>query len=70
MKKLTLLGAVAFLFYGTTVTAQSSTATTNSTGGVQFLGFNGGGGGGPKDLDIRNNFNRPINMFTNGIQRV
>jgi hypothetical protein len=70
MKKLILLGAVASLLYGTTVSAQSSFATTNSLIPPQFLGFNGTGPGGAKTLQIRNNYNLPIEMYTNGIQRM
>lgn len=70
MKKITLLGAVVFLLYGTTAFGQSSFATTNSLIPPQFLGFNGTGPGGPKTLEIRNNYNLPITMFTNGVQRM
>ena len=69
MKKLILLGAVAFLLYGTTSFAQTSTLGNGAIFGVQFLGFDGTGAPA-KDLEIRNDFNRPINMYTNGIQRM
>lgn len=68
MKKITLLGAVAFLLLGTTSYAQVTTAGNNSIPPPQFVGFNGIG---PiKDLQIRNDFNRPITFHTNGVQRM
>jgi hypothetical protein len=70
MKKLILLGSLAFFLFGTACFGQSSSATNNSTGATQFLGFNGIGGGGPKILELRNNYNLPINMFTNASHRI
>jgi hypothetical protein len=71
MKKSILLGSVAFLFYGTTVNAQVTTPTNVSpVGGTPFVGWSGAGPGGPRDLDVRNNYNRPVNFFTNGVQRM
>ncbi len=68
MKKKLLLGAVASLLLGTTSYAQVSTATTNSLNQLQFVGFNGTGPGLAKDLEIRNNYNRPITFHTNGTE--
>jgi hypothetical protein len=59
------LGAIAFLFLGTTSFAQVSTPTNISPPGAPFVGWNGTGV--PRDLEIRNDFNRPITMYTNGI---
>jgi hypothetical protein len=61
-----ILSAAALLLFGATSYAQVSTPTNVSPPGTPFVGWNGAGV--PRDLDIRNNFNRPINMYTNGIQ--
>lgn len=69
MKKVTLLSTVALFLFGTTSFAQVSTPNNLSLNANQFVGFNGGGGFGPQPLQIRNDFNQPITMHTNGIQR-
>ena len=66
MKKLIFIGAVASLFLGTTIQAQVSNPTNLSTFGNPFVGFNGAGPFGPQDLQIRNDFNRPVTLHTNG----
>ncbi|TNE52715.1 MAG: hypothetical protein EP338_14575, partial [Bacteroidetes bacterium] len=68
MKKSILLSSVASLLLGTISFGQVTSAGNNSIVPPQFLGFNGVGP--VKNLDIRNNFNRPINFFTNNLQRI
>lgn len=70
MKKSILLCFLAFLFYGKTALTQVTQLNNISPSGTPFLGWNGTGIGGPRDLDIRNNYNRTINFFTNGFQRM
>lgn len=67
MKKVILLSSVAFLFYGTTVFGQGGNIGNNSSSGG-FLGFNGIGLSQP--LQVRNDFNQPINFFTGNTQRM
>jgi len=65
MKKQILLGSVVvFMLYGTTVNAQVTVPTNVSPAGTPFVGWNGTGVVRP--LEIRNNFNQPINFWTNG----
>ena len=68
MKKLSLLSAFAALLIGATSQAQISQNNNNSPPfGAPFVGWNGTVGPA-RDLDINNKFNRPINLYTNGVQ--
>ncbi len=69
MKKQILLGTVAFLFYGTTAFGQGGTLGHTSVP-LEYLGWAGPGFGPAQPLNIRNNFNQPINVFTNNFQRL
>ncbi len=62
--KTTTLTMVAFLLHATATYSQSSSASNTSTIPPQFLGFSGVGIGGPKILEVRNNYPLPINIFT------
>ena len=72
MKKITLLSAVVSLLLGTTIHAQVSTVGNKSPifPPNPFLGWGGAGPGGPKTLEIRNNYNLPIEFYTNSTQRM
>ncbi len=67
-KKYKILSAILLLLLGTTSFAQVTQLNNFSPFvGAPFLGWDGTGV--PRPLEIRNNFNRPITMHTNSIQR-
>ncbi|TNE53292.1 MAG: tail fiber domain-containing protein [Bacteroidetes bacterium] len=71
MKKSVFAGAIVSIVLGTIANAQVTTPTNLSpAGGTPFLGWSGAGPGGARNLDIRNNYNLPINFFTNSLQRI
>lgn len=68
MKKLILISAVASFVIGTKSNAQVSSLGNGSPlfPPAPFVGWNGTGLGGARNLDIRNNYaNQDINFFTN-----
>jgi hypothetical protein len=72
MKKSIFLSTVVSLTLGTIVNAQVSNPSNTSFAFPQFVGYDGTTalGGTAKPLEIRNDFNEPIEMYTNGIQRI
>lgn len=66
MKKTILLCSITALLYGPAIFGQGGNPGNGSVAGT-FLGFNGTGVSQP--LQIRNNFNQAINIFTNNVHR-
>lgn len=66
MKKTILLSSITAMLYGPATFGQGGNPGNGSVAG-SFLGFNGTGVSQP--LQIRNNFNQAINIFTNNVHR-
>lgn len=72
MKKTSILLLAFACVFEISVIAQSTTNNNSSFAFPQMLGYDGTvlGGGAPKVLEIRNDFNLPIEFHTNGTQRM
>jgi hypothetical protein len=70
MKKQLSLTILAFMLLDVTAIAQVTATGNGTVVPYRFVGFDGTGPGGPKDLDIKNNWNMPIHFYTNGLHRV
>lgn len=69
MKKLLQI-LLALLMLNSSTHAQVSAVGNGTVIPYRFVGWDGTGPGGAKDLDIKNDWNRPIKLFTNGLNRV
>ncbi|MCB9360670.1 MAG: tail fiber domain-containing protein [Flavobacteriales bacterium] len=69
-KSILILGCSLISIYGFSQADIANPVFGHQRTNIRYLGWTPGPGSVPGPLDIRNDFNEPINISTNGIQRV
>lgn len=69
-KSVLLLGCSLMTMYGFSQADIANPVFGHQRTNIRYLGWTPGPGSVAGPLDIRNDFNEPINMYTNGVQRI